>query len=168
MSDHDQQMTEQRKKADEATPRDPRPARARGDDAEQDPNRDRGGTEGLAGALRALECALDKKAVEPVLLDVREQCTYCSYQLVVSGRSDRQVDAISEAIVSGLKADGIRALGTEGTRSGQWALLDFGDFVVHVFHHPVRDHYDLESLWIDAPRVAIEVPADARLRADEY
>ncbi len=122
---------------------------------------------GLEGVLRALEFALDKKALEPVLLDVRGLCSYTNYQLVVSGRSDRQVEAIGEAIVIGLKGDDIRALGTEGKRSGQWALLDFGDFVVHVFHHPLRDHYDLEGLWVDAPRVAIEVPADARVAVEQ-
>ncbi len=103
-----------------------------------------------------------------MLLDVRGLCTYCNYQLVLSGRSDRQVEAISEGIVVGLKQEGVRALSTEGKKSGQWALLDFGDFVVHVFHHPAREHYDLEGLWVDAPRVPIEVPADARVQADEY
>jgi ribosome-associated protein len=123
---------------------------------------------GLDGAKAALALALDKKALEPVLLDVRALCSYANYQLVVSGRSDRQVDAIAEGIVSGLREHGIRPLGTEGERSGHWALLDFGDFLVHVFQHSVRDHYDLEGLWIDAPRVPIDVPAEARVRADEY
>ena len=136
--------------------RGPAPAQPRTDDG------------GLDGALAALRCALDKKALEPVLLDVRALCSYANYQLVVSGRSDRQVDAIAEGIVSGLRELGIRPLGTEGERSGHWALLDFGDFLVHVFQHSVRDHYDLEGLWIDAPRVPIEVPAEARIRADEY
>lgn len=153
----------------EADPeRDPRPARARGGDPEAAPAAARTDEAGLAGALRALELALDKKALEPVLLDVRGLCSYCNYQLVVSGRSDRQVEAIGEAIVVGLKHEGVRALGTEGKRSGQWALLDFGDFVVHIFHHPSREHYDLEGLWVDAPRVPIEVPPEARVPADQY
>lgn len=158
----------------EADPdRDSRPARAKGDDSDDGDGavaaRKPGADDaGLDGALRALELALDKKALEPVLLDVRGLCTYCNYQLVVSGRSDRQVDAISEGIVVGLKQEGVRALGTEGKRSGQWSLLDFGDFIVHVFHHPLREHYDLEGLWHEAPRVEIDVPADARIQADEY
>jgi ribosome-associated protein len=123
---------------------------------------------GLAIALEALQYALDKKAVEPVLLDVRELCGYCNFQLVVSGRSERQVDAITDGVVAGLRDRGMRALGTEGKRSGQWSLLDFGDVVVHVFNHSVREHYDLEGLWNDAPRVEIEVPDDARLPADTY
>ena len=126
-----------------------------------------GSTEGLDTAMRALAFALDKKALEPVLLDVRDLCSFCNYQLVLSGRSDRQVDAIADGIASGLKQDGFRALGSEGARTGQWALLDYGDFVVHVFLHSVREHYNLEGLWSDAPRVAIEVPADARIPADE-
>ena len=124
-------------------------------------------TEGLEGATRALELALDKKALEPVLLDVRDLCSFCNYQLVVSGRSDRQVDAIADGIAAGLKAEGLRPLGAEGARTGQWALLDYGDFVVHVFLHAAREHYDLEGLWSDAPRVPIEVPADARLPPGE-
>src|SRR6476620_1943639 len=87
---------------------------------------DRGqSTEGLDGAMRALALALDKKALEPVLLDVRELCSYCNYQLVVSGRSDRQVDAISDGIAMGLKLDGLRPLGAERARTGQWSLLDY-------------------------------------------
>jgi ribosome-associated protein len=120
-------------------------------------------TEGLDGALRALALGLDKKALEPVLLDVRELCSFCNYQLVLSGRSDRQVDAIADAINVGLKHEGTRAFGAEGARGGQWALLDYGDFVVHVFLHAAREHYDLEGLWNDAPRVPIEVPAEARV-----
>lgn len=124
-------------------------------------------TEGLDGAMRALTLALDKKALEPILLDVRELCSFCNYQLVVSGRSDRQVDAIADGISAGLKMDGLRPLGAEGARTGQWALLDYGDFVVHVFLHSAREHYDLEGLWNDAPRVPIEVPPDARIASED-
>jgi ribosome-associated protein len=88
---------------------------------------------------------------------------------VVSGRSDRQVDAIADAITVGLKQDGLRPIGSEGARTGQWALLDYGDFVVHVFLHSAREHYDLEGLWSDAPRVPIEVPPEARVQqVEEY
>src|SRR5690349_2913377 len=124
-------------------------------------------TEGHDGAMRALALALDKKALEPILLDVRQLCSFTNYQLIISGRSDRQVDAIAESIEVGLKAEGLRALSSEGARSGQWALLDYGDFVVHVFVHAAREHYDIEGLWNDAPRVPIDVPADARLPAGE-
>ena len=124
-------------------------------------------TEGLDGAMRALALALDKKALEPVLLDVRELCSFCNYQLVISGRSERQVEAIAEGINTGLKHEGLRPIGAEGARSGQWGLLDYGDFVVHVFLHSAREHYDLEGLWNDAPRIPLDIPDDARIPADE-
>ena len=101
------------------------------------------------------------------LLDVRDLCSFCNYQLVLSGRSERQVEAIAEGISIGLKQEGIWPFGHEGAKTGNWALLDYGDFVVHVFLHTAREHYDLEGLWNDAPRVAIEVPVDACIPADE-
>ena len=126
-------------------------------------------TEGLEGAMQALGLALDKKALEPVLLDVRELCSFCNYQLILSGRSDRQVDAIADAVSVGLKAEGLRPLGSEGARTGQWSLLDYGDFIVHVFLHSAREHYDIEGLWNDAPRIPIDVPPDARVsEAEQY
>ena len=121
----------------------------------------------LEAAHLALAAALDKKALEPVLLDVRALCSYTEYILLVSGRSDRQVDAIADSVSLALKSQGRRPLGVEGVSSGQWALLDFGDVVIHVFMHPMRLHYDLESLWHEAPRVDIEVPADARATPDD-
>lgn len=145
----------------------PRSAEPRIQPPAEPPPRAPATTEGLDGAMRALTLALDKKALEPVLLDVRELCSFCNYQLVVSGRSDRQVDAITDGITAGLKLDGLRPLGAEAARSGQWSLLDYGDFVVHVFLHSAREHYDLEGLWNDAPRVPLEVPPDARLPAGE-
>jgi len=115
----------------------------------------------------ALEAALEKKALEPVLLNVNELCSYTEYILVLSGRSDRQVDAIAESVSVALKAQGRRPLGIEGVKSGNWALLDFGDIVVHVFHHPARLRFDLESLWIDAPREDIEIPEEARAAVED-
>jgi ribosome-associated protein len=113
-------------------------------------------------ALHALEAALEKKALEPVLLDVSGQASYTDYILLVSGTSDRHVQTISDAVVEAFAKLRRRPIGVEGQREGQWALIDFGDVVVHVFYHPMRDFYDLEGLWCDAPRVALEVPAEAR------
>ena len=115
----------------------------------------------------ALAAALAKKALEPVMLDVRELCSYADYILLVSGRSDRQVDAITDGVADAMKQLGVRALGVEGSDSGQWALLDYGDVVIHVFHHPIRRHYDLEGLWIDAVHVDIDVPDEARAGPDD-
>ena len=144
------------------------PKRSKGDGGDLPPKAGSRANEGLDGAMRALALALDKKALEPVLLDVRELCSFCNYQLVVSGRSDRQVDAIADGISLGLKGEGLRPLGAEGARTGQWSLLDYGDFVVHVFLHSAREHYDLEGLWNDAPRVPIDVPDDARIPEETY
>lgn len=121
----------------------------------------------MATALKVLDAALDKKGIEPVLLDVSGLCGYTDYLFIISGRSDRQVDAITDGVREALAKLGVRPLGVEGVGSGQWALLDFGDVVVHVFHHPVREHYDLEGLWIDAKRVEIDVPDEARATAED-
>jgi ribosome-associated protein len=115
----------------------------------------------------ALEAALDKKALEPLLLNVDALCSYTEHILLLSGRSDRQVDAIAEGIKIALRDQGRTAMGVEGKASGQWALLDYGDLIVHVFHHPIREHYDLESLWSEAEIVEIEVPDEARISADD-
>jgi ribosome-associated protein len=125
------------------------------------PRDDLGQTRSLAVA--AMEAALDKKALSPVLIDVSGMASYTDFIGVVSGRSDRQVDAIADSICQAMKARGRHILGQEGTGSGRWTLLDFGSFVIHVFYHPVREFYDLESLWIEAPRIKLDVPPDAML-----
>jgi ribosome-associated protein len=118
-------------------------------------------------AIAAIEAALDKKALAPVLIDVSGMASYTDFIGVVSGRSDRQVDAIAESIRQAMKQRGRYTLGTEGTGNGRWTLLDFGSVVVHVFYHPVREFYDLESLWIEAPRVPIDVPPEAMVNEPE-
>ncbi len=114
-------------------------------------------------AITAIEAAMEKMALLPVLLDVSGQASYTDFIAVVSGRSDRQVDAIAENIRTVMRDRGHPLIGREGTGNGRWALLDFGDVVVHVFYHPVREFYDIESLWIDAPRVPVAVPPEAKL-----
>jgi ribosome-associated protein len=119
-------------------------------------------------AMAAMEAALEKKALEPVLLDVSDQGTYTDYILVVSGRSDRHVQAIADGVLEALKGQrGVQPLSIEGKREGQWALLDFGDLIVHVFYHPLREFYDLEGMWADAPRVQVEVPPESRIQATD-
>jgi len=125
------------------------------------PRADLGETRELA--LLAIEAALDKKALAPVLIDVSAMASYTDFIGVVSGRSDRQVDAIAENIRLVMKEHGRFTLGQEGTGNGRWTLLDFGSVVIHVFYHPVREFYDLESLWIEAPRVKLDVPPEATL-----
>jgi ribosome-associated protein len=117
--------------------------------------------ESLAAARAAMEAALSKKALVPVLIDVTGRASYADYIGIVSGKSDRQVDAIAEGVNQAMRERGRRLVGREGTGNGRWALLDYGDVVVHVFYHPVREVFDIESLWIDAPRVKLQVPPEA-------
>jgi ribosome-associated protein len=114
-------------------------------------------------ALAAIAAALEKKALMPILLDVGGRATYTDFIGVVSGRSDRQVDAIATNVREAMEQRGWRLLGREGAGNGRWTLLDFGDVVVHVFYHPVREIYDIEGLWIDAPRVQLQIPPEAQL-----
>jgi ribosome-associated protein len=113
-------------------------------------------------ALLALDAALDKKALEPVLLDVAEQSSYTDYILILSGRSDRHVQHVADGVVEAFGLQQRRPIGMEGERDGRWVLIDFGEVIIHVFYHPMRDFYDLEGLWCDARRVELEVPAEAR------
>jgi ribosome-associated protein len=117
--------------------------------------------ESLAAARAAMDAALSKKALVPVLIDVTGRASYADYIGIVSGRSDRQVDAIADGVNQAMRERGRRLVGREGTGNGRWALLDYGDVVVHVFYHPVREIFDIESLWIDAPRVKLQVPPEA-------
>ncbi|MBI5521647.1 MAG: ribosome silencing factor [Desulfarculus sp.] len=110
-------------------------------------------------ALLCMAAASRKKAQDLLLLDVGAISGYTDYLLLASGRSTRQAGAIAEGIARALKKAGVKPLGQDGLKEGRWALLDFGDVVVHVFHQPVREFYDLESLWSDAPRVEVDEAA---------
>lgn len=110
----------------------------------------------LATAMLCLAAARNKKAQDLLLLEVGPLTGYADYFLLASGRSTRQAGAIAEGIQRALKKAGVKLLGADGVKEGRWALLDFGDVVVHVFHQPVREFYDLESLWSDAPRVQVD------------
>jgi ribosome-associated protein len=104
--------------------------------------------------------ALDKKGADLVVLDVRGITSIADYFVLVSGRSDTQVRAIAEAVEERCRAQGRRPMSIEGSRNGQWILIDYGDVVVHVFYAPVREHYDLERLWARAERCEIPELAD--------
>lgn len=108
-------------------------------------------------AQQAVEYALDKKGFNLKLLDVRELSSLTDYLLLVSGRSDRQVQAIAENIKLEFKNKHQELpLAIEGMDQGRWVLLDYGEFMVHVFQEPVREFYDLEGLWSEAPEVPLE------------
>ena len=110
-------------------------------------------TDSKTKSLLCLKAALEKKALDPVLLELKGTTSFTDYFLLCSGKSDRQVQAIAQAIEETLKKDGIRPLGQEGMTGGRWVLMDYEDVVVHIFLEPVRRFYDLEGLWIDAPRI---------------
>jgi ribosome-associated protein len=99
------------------------------------------------------EAALSKKARDPVALDLRELGCVCDYFLICTGTSEVQVKAIAEAVEDKLRERGARAWHTEGYDSRRWILLDYVDFVVHVFHEKTREYYMLDRLWGDARSV---------------
>jgi ribosome-associated protein len=107
-------------------------------------------------ALAVASAALDNKAANVEIIDVRGKVDYADYVVIMSGRSDRHVSALARNIEDALRLAGQRCLGIEGLPKASWLLLDFGDVIVHVFHHDMRGYYDLERLWIDAARVAVE------------
>jgi ribosome-associated protein len=97
-----------------------------------------------------------KRAVDPVLLDMREITLITDYFLICQGTSNVHIRALSEAVVEGLKEAGVRPWGVEGREAARWVLLDYGDVIVHIFAEEEREFYSLERLWGDAPRVASE------------
>jgi ribosome-associated protein len=109
-----------------------------------------------AELARAVEYAADRKARDVLLLDLRDVSSATDYFLIASGTSDLHVRAISQHILEELKKQGIRPSHVEGLRGGRWVLLDYIDFVVHVFHPAAREFYQLERLWGDAPTHALE------------
>ena len=100
-----------------------------------------------------VESALEVKAERPIVLDVSEVTSFADIVIVLSGRSDRQVRAIVDAIRISLRERGEKPLGIEGYSEGRWVLIDLDDLIVHVFAGDVREHYDIERLWSDAPQV---------------
>lgn len=110
-------------------------------------------------AERVAQLAHQAKALDVKVLRVYELVQYTDWFIVVSGRSDRHVKAIRDHIEDALREQKVKPLSVEGTEQNQWVLLDYGDFVVHVFYEPVREFYELERLWQDAPRLEVR-PVD--------
>jgi ribosome-associated protein len=115
-------------------------------------------SDGLAKVFLCVQAALDKKAVDLVVLDVGALTSIGDYLLICTGRSDRQVQAIAQSIDETLRRHGHRPAATEGMTRGQWVLMDYSDVIVHVFYRPVREFYDLERMWEHAPRVQLPEP----------
>ena len=115
-------------------------------------------------ALLCVRFALEKKAYDLVVLDVRGLTSLADYFVVCTGRSDTQVQAITQGIEENLARQGVRPLSVEGFTRGQWVVVDYGDVVIHVFYEPVREFYDLDRLWARAPRVALPEPYSTQAR----
>jgi ribosome-associated protein len=104
-------------------------------------------------AHRIVDVASDKKASDIVLLRTAEVTSMADYFVIASGRSDRQVQALSKAIVDELREEGIKPIGVEGLSSARWVLLDYGSVIVHLFAPEEREYYGLERLWSSATQV---------------
>jgi ribosome-associated protein len=106
-------------------------------------------------ALLIAKVALQKKPLDPLLLDIGRSCSFADFFLILSGSSTRQTQALASHLEETLSKLGIRPHGMEGLEAGHWILMDYGEIIVHIFYEPVREFYDLEGLWIEAPRLPI-------------
>ena len=104
-------------------------------------------------ARRIVELAEDKKAADITVLDLTGLTTVADYFVIASGGSERQLDAIADGIISGMRDDKVHAFGREGTAASHWVLVDFGSVIVHIFTPPERDYYSLERHWAEAKTI---------------
>lgn len=117
----------------------------------------------LAEAKAAVDAIWDKKGFEVAMLLVGPIVQYTDYMIIASATSDRHAMAIADNVEAHLLATHrSKPIGTEGRQTGRWIIIDYSDFVVHVFHRPVREYYQLDRLYGDAPRVPLEEPAWVR------
>lgn len=107
-------------------------------------------------AILCVKAALEKKAEDPVILDVRKHCSFTDFFVIISGRSTRHVQGLAEAIEEKLRSKRLSSARTEGLNEGTWVLLDYSDVVVHIFYAETRKFYDIEGLWHDADRISID------------
>jgi ribosome-associated protein len=113
-------------------------------------------TRRLTGDIaKAVRAALDKKALDVVVLDLRNAHAFTDFFLLCSGQNVRQVHAIADAVEDALRAANVRPAHVEGYKRGEWVLMDFFTFIVHVFTPQTRDFYSLERLWGDAERIEV-------------
>jgi ribosome-associated protein len=111
---------------------------------------------GLELAHRCVQAALDKKALDPIILDLQSISSVCDYMVICSAQSEPQIKAIVSGIEKTLKEDSDRRpLAVDGFPTSQWVVIDYGDVMVHIFHDEKRGLYALEDLWSDAPQVPV-------------
>ena len=96
------------------------------------------------------------KGLDPVALEVKGICSFADYFLITSGTSRRHVLALAEHLEEALGQAGVKPLGVEGLQEGLWVLMDYNDVVIHIFSEPLREFYNLEGLWAEAPRLFME------------
>jgi ribosome-associated protein len=108
--------------------------------------------------LACAQAAIDKKAENVKILNLTNISGFTDYFVICSGMSDRQVQAIADSVKKTMSTQKCELISTEGYSDGRWVLMDFGDVVVHIFLDVLREYYDLENLWADAPRV--KIPAE--------
>jgi ribosome-associated protein len=106
--------------------------------------------------LLCINTALQRKAKDLVVMNVGTLSSFADYFIICSGTSDRQVKAIANWLEENLKKAGMNSLGLEGMKQGHWVLMDYGDIVIHIFYEPIRAFYDVERLWSEAPKIAID------------
>jgi ribosome-associated protein len=112
---------------------------------------------GLELAQRCVHAAQDKKAIDPVILDLGKISSIADYLVICSAQSEPQLKAIANGVEKSLKEDfGRYPLAVDGFPTSQWIVIDYGDVMLHIFHETKRSHYALEDLWSDAGRVALE------------
>jgi len=107
----------------------------------------------LDKAKLCLKIIRERKAIDPVLFEVGKLVSITDYFLIASGNSSRQIQAIARHLQRRMREQGFRPDGIEGEQEGHWVLMDYGDVVIHLFYQPIREFYDLEGLWIEAPRM---------------
>ncbi len=109
--------------------------------------------QGLEIARIAYEISEERKAWQPIVLDVSNLTSLCSYVFVVSYKIKAQVKALANAIQKELNEKGYEVQGREGLKTGEWVLLDYGDVLINILHQPERDFYQLEEIWRKAPEI---------------
>jgi ribosome-associated protein len=116
--------------------------------------------DGIELARRCVDLALDKKALDPVILDLQEISTITDFLVICSAQSDPQLKAIANGVVKGLKDDfGRPPLAVDGFPASQWIVVDYGEVMLHIFHEEKRGVYALEDLWSDAKKVKLPAAA---------
>ncbi|MDG1481190.1 MAG: ribosome silencing factor [Myxococcota bacterium] len=100
-------------------------------------------------------CLLEKKGLDIVVLNIEGRVSYCDHLVLCTATSARQVRALADHVTRTLRALGRRPMGAEGLQTGHWALVDLGDVILHVFDRDSRQHYDLDGLWLDVPRLTL-------------